>query len=64
MAWRWSGRFQPLPAVLFTNTGLTRLNLEGNPILRRQLTQFAGVDAWLDRLAKTKQKDLALGLSD
>jgi hypothetical protein len=32
--------------------------------LRRQLTQFTGVDAWLDRLSKSKQKDMALGLSD
>jgi Leucine-rich repeat (LRR) protein len=52
--------FQALPAVLFTDTSLERLNLEGNPILRRELNEFTGVDSWLDRVSKTKQKDLAL----
>ena len=55
-----SSEFQPLPKGLFTDTGLERLNLEGNPILRRQLLEFAGVDAWLERCSKTKQKDIAL----
>jgi hypothetical protein len=52
--------FQSLPAVLFTDTQLERLNLEGNPIARRQLVEFDGVEKWLERQSQTKQKDLAL----
>jgi len=52
--------YQSLPEELFAGTCLERLNLEGNPILRRELNEFKGVDMWLDRQSKTKQKDLAL----
>jgi Leucine-rich repeat (LRR) protein len=52
--------FQTLPAVLFSDTKLERLNLEGNPITKRQLSEFDGSSSWLERQSKTKQKDLAL----
>jgi Leucine-rich repeat (LRR) protein len=58
-----SSGYQSLPECLFTDTNLERLNLEGNPITRRQLNEFKGVDAWLDRCSKTKKKDLALYMS-
>lgn len=55
-----STEYQSLPVALFTETQMERLNLEGNPIQRRQLNEFKGVDVWIERISKTKQKDLAL----
>lgn len=49
--------FQALPKELFTATSLERLNLEGNSIKRRELDAFEGAEAWVERRAKTKQKD-------
>jgi len=49
---------QPLPAVLFSKTPLIDLNLHGNKMTYKQLTEFDGFDDFLDRRKKVKSKDL------
>ena len=49
---------QPLPASLFRDTLVIDLNLHGNPMTSTQLNEFEGFDAFLDRRAKVKSKDI------
>jgi len=52
-----------LPHAAPTPCQFALFEQEGNPIGRRQLMALPGADAWLERCAKTKQKDVALYMS-
>jgi Leucine-rich repeat (LRR) protein len=56
----WSERHpQPIPPALLTDTALIDLTLTGNALTSTQLNQsFEGFDAFLERRAKVKTKDL------
>lgn len=49
---------QPLPASLFTDTEVIDLNLDGNMLTSRQLTEFEGFQSFLDRRKEVKTKNL------
>ncbi len=49
---------QSLPSHLFTESPLQDLTLTGNPLLKRELMEFEGFDAFLSRRQKLKKKDL------
>ena len=56
--------FQALPAALFTETGVSTLNLEGNPITKPQLLDLDGFSKFLDRRTKARHKDEGGALAD
>jgi len=49
---------QPLPSSLFTETLVIDLNLHGNKMTSKQLNEFDGFNAFLDRRHSVKSKNL------
>ena len=56
--------FQALPAALFTETSVSTLNLEGNPITKPQLLDLDGFSDFLERRKKARHKDEGGALAD
>ena len=53
---------QSIPATVFTETGMDTLDLAGNTNIRKaDLMKFEGVDVFLDRRKKSKDKAFAGG---
>jgi len=52
---------QSIPEGLFTATAVDRINLEGNPLSQAQASDMAGVEAFLSRRLRTKEKGMQGG---
>ena len=52
------GKTQCLPPALFTSTDLVDLSLKGNQIVKRELMEFDGIESFVDRRVKIKNKEI------
>lgn len=60
LSWQHHGT-QSIPSVLFTRTALLTLQLAGNPLTKREVQQWKGIDALLERRRNAKDKLLQGG---
>lgn len=54
---------QSIHEKVFTDSNIESIDLEGNPIKKSTITNFNGVEAFLERRKKLKEKNLMMGAS-